>query len=61
VVDSSKIHFVLNPAGDLKSTQTTFQPWLETMRTKAGWSGTVGKAPREEELKVALSSNDLFL
>lgn len=56
-IDVNKSFYVLNPSGDLANTQTTFSPWLE----KRGWAGTVGRAPLEEELKKALTRNDLFM
>lgn len=59
-VDSRKTSFVLNPGGDLKNTQTTFQPWLETMK-KVGWNGIIGRAPSDEEMRAALSTKELFL
>lgn len=60
-VDATRTSFLLNPGGDLGSTQAAFQPWLEKMQGEAGWSGIVGRVPSDEEVKVALSTNDLFL
>ncbi|ORY92414.1 peptidase family C50-domain-containing protein [Leucosporidium creatinivorum] len=60
-VDATRTSFLLNPGGDLGSTQTAFEPLLEKMRADAGWSGIVGRVPSDEEVKVALSNNDLFL
>jgi hypothetical protein len=37
-----------------------FEPWLEKMKD-VGWSGIIGRAPSDEELKVALASKELFL
>ncbi|GAA5968747.1 hypothetical protein JCM11641_000719 [Rhodosporidiobolus odoratus] len=61
VVNSSRASFVLNPGGDLKNTQKVFEPWLEEKRNQAGWTGIVGRAPLEEEVKAGLSQKELFL
>ncbi|KAK4699322.1 separase, partial [Phenoliferia sp. Uapishka_3] len=60
IVDSKRTSFVLNPSGDLKNTQSTFEPWLDSMKGK-GWGGIVGRAPSDLEMKVALSTKELFL
>ncbi|BGP15795.1 separin protein [Rhodosporidiobolus nylandii] len=60
VVDPAKASFVLNPGGDLKNTQKTFEPWLDE-RKDGGWSGVVARAPLEEEVKTALTQKELFL
>lgn len=60
-VDANKTTFLLNPAGDLTTTQATFEPWLKQKQETAGWNGIVARIPSDEELKVALSTSDLFL
>lgn len=60
VVDSKRTAFLLNPSGDLKNTQATFESWLEAKKDQ-GWSGVVGRAPSDLEMKAALSTNELFL
>ena len=60
VVDSSSTSFVLNPSGDLKNTQATFESWLNSMKSK-GWSGITGRAPSDLEVKAALSTKEVFL
>lgn len=60
-VDTSKTSFLLNPGGDLKTTQSTFEPWLKKQQDNAGWSGIIARVPSDEEVKVALSSSELFL
>ncbi|GAA6064363.1 hypothetical protein JCM10212_005877 [Sporobolomyces blumeae] len=60
-VDPRRSAFVLNPGGDLKNTQSTFEPWLSERSKNAKWSGIVGRAPQEEEMRSALASKDLFL
>lgn len=59
-VDPTKVYYVLNPEGDLKRTEQTFTPWLQSMR-KVGWNGIIGRRPTEFELSRALSNNDLFM
>ncbi|GAA5885666.1 hypothetical protein JCM6882_007518 [Rhodosporidiobolus microsporus] len=61
VIEPLKTSFVLNPGGDLKNTQKTFEPWLEEQKEQAGWSGVVARAPLEEEVKAALTQKELFL
>ncbi|GAA5830726.1 hypothetical protein JCM11251_001054 [Rhodosporidiobolus azoricus] len=58
VVDHSKASFVLNPGGDLKNTQNTFEPWLTA---QGAWTGVVARTPLEEEIKAALAQKELFL
>ncbi|GAA5849620.1 hypothetical protein JCM8547_000513 [Rhodosporidiobolus lusitaniae] len=61
VVNPTKASFVLNPGGDLKNTQKTFEPWLEEQKNAVGWNGIVARAPLEEEMKASLSQKELFL
>ena len=50
--------YILNPGGDLQTTQGTFNEDLSKLK---GWTGIVNREPSEEEFKESLSSNDLFL
>ncbi|KAI9727615.1 MAG: hypothetical protein M1834_008055 [Cirrosporium novae-zelandiae] len=50
--------YVLNPGGDLKNTQLTFQ---DPLRSLDGWSGIIEHNPSESEMKDMLSNSDLFL
>ncbi|RDW71370.1 hypothetical protein BP6252_07933 [Coleophoma cylindrospora] len=50
--------FILNPGGDLKSTQTTFQKDLQSLD---GWEGQAKHEPSEAEFRTYLESKDLFL
>lgn len=50
--------YVLNPSGDLKSTQTTFEPALGSLND---WASVVKREPSEEETKAILETKDLFL
>jgi len=61
VVDPGRASFVLNPGGDLKNTQKTFEPWLEEQVQARAWTGVTARAPLEEEVKSALLNKDLFL
>lgn len=49
---------ILNPSGDLKTTQNTFEG---TLSHQKGWSAIVGRTPSEEEFKAGLERKDLFL
>ncbi|GAA5958016.1 hypothetical protein JCM21900_004746 [Sporobolomyces salmonicolor] len=61
VVNPKSAAFVLNPGGDLRNTQKTFEPWLEQQAREVNWNGIVGRAPGEDEVKAALASKELFL
>ncbi|CAE6344415.1 unnamed protein product [Rhizoctonia solani] len=60
-VDPKRVRYVLNPKGDLKHTEKQFGPWLKRMTKEAGWSGTIGRVPTEEEMARSLSRSDLFI
>ncbi|KAI9823939.1 MAG: hypothetical protein M1832_002257 [Thelocarpon impressellum] len=49
--------YVLNPAGDLKSTQAVFEKDLEDL----DWDGIVKRDPSESEMRTALESREVFL
>jgi separase len=59
-VNTSQTAVILNPGGDLKTTQQAFEPWVQRMQ-KSGWSSIVGRAPSEEEMRQCLSNKDLVL
>ena len=50
--------YILNPSGDLSSTQNSFESPLSTLN---GWSNIVHREPSEEEFKDALEKSDLLL
>ena len=50
--------YILNPSGDLKHTQTTFQKPLQRLKE---WDSIISREPGEDEVKIALASKDLFL
>ncbi|XP_068651534.1 separase [Aristolochia californica] len=56
-VDPGDAYFVLNPSGDLNSTQLEFEEWFKNLK----WEGRAGIVPTTEELARALQSHDLFL
>lgn len=49
--------YILNPSGDLKNTQTTFEKSLQSLK----WDGIIKREPTEEEIKQSLQQKDLFL
>ncbi|KAL3428118.1 cell division-associated protein bimb [Phlyctema vagabunda] len=50
--------YILNPGGDLKSTQATFQKELQGLD---GWDGVVKREPTEDEMRSSLENKELFL
>ncbi|BGO99409.1 separin protein [Rhodotorula toruloides] len=61
VVDHARTSYLINPGGDLKNTQQTFEPWLREQADRHGWTGVVARTPLEEEVKQGLTSKELFL
>ncbi|KAL8851580.1 MAG: hypothetical protein Q9221_003512 [Calogaya cf. arnoldii] len=57
-VDRRSGAYVLNPGGDLKATQETFEQPLSNL---GGWEGLTGVEPREEQMKEYLQERDIFL
>ncbi|KAL4941194.1 hypothetical protein BDV06DRAFT_223349 [Aspergillus oleicola] len=57
-IDRRKGTYMLNPTGDLQTTQNTFEKDLANLE---GWTGVVNRQPSEEEFKDGLESKDLFL
>ena len=49
---------ILNPAGDLKATQSKFEQPLEGL---TGWETVTNRAPSEDEMKACLETRDIFL
>ncbi|PLN79501.1 peptidase family C50-domain-containing protein [Aspergillus taichungensis] len=50
--------YILNPTGDLQTTQGLFETGLSQLES---WTGVVNRPPTEEEFKDGLESKDLFL
>lgn len=59
-VDPTKTFYVVNPTGDLNTTQKTFEP-VFSKYAELGWRGIVGRAPSEEEMLDGLRRSDLVL
>ncbi|OAX82741.1 hypothetical protein ACJ72_02910 [Emergomyces africanus] len=57
-IDGKLGSYILNPGGDLKSTQATFEHSLLNLD---GWSGITNREPSEDEFKQFLESKDLLL
>ncbi|KAH8700767.1 putative separin [Talaromyces proteolyticus] len=57
-IDRNNGTSVLNPSGDLKTTQSTFENTLSNLN---GWSSITEREPTEAEFKSALESKSLFL
>ncbi|KXT02904.1 hypothetical protein AC578_1808 [Pseudocercospora eumusae] len=55
--------YILNPSGDLKSTQAALSPELEKLAERDGhtWKSFVGQAPKEEDFKGALTTSSSLL
>ncbi|TLS23353.1 uncharacterized protein PpBr36_06738 [Pyricularia pennisetigena] len=54
--------WILNPGGDLKTTQTTFETSLaSSLGKQSNWHGMVGRVPTESEFEEALRSRDILL
>lgn len=61
IVNSRKVFYILNPSGDLSTTQTHFEPWIKQMTKQAGWKGIIGRSPTDLEMVAALKDYDLVL
>lgn len=59
-LDLSSTYYILNPSGDLESTERRFSPWLRSMR-EVGWDGIIGRMPSEQEFTHALAKNELLI
>ncbi|XP_059463278.1 separase isoform X5 [Corylus avellana] len=57
LIDPLDAFYLLNPSGDLSSTQVEFENWFRDQNLE----GKAGSAPTAEELVVALKSRDLFI
>ncbi|KAH9171315.1 peptidase family C50-domain-containing protein [Lactarius sanguifluus] len=56
----SSTYYILNPSGDLESTERRFSPWLRSMQG-VGWDGIIGRTPSEQEFTHALAKNELLI
>ncbi|THD00405.1 hypothetical protein EYZ11_000132 [Aspergillus tanneri] len=57
-IDRENGIYVLNPTGDLQTTQETFEKGLAGLES---WTGIVKRQPSEEEFKDGLESKSVFL
>ncbi|KAG0532378.1 hypothetical protein BDA96_04G103300 [Sorghum bicolor] len=57
VIDPFDTYYLLNPSGDLSSTQEEF---IQLFRNYE-WKGLAGNSPKADELVLALKNHDLFL
>ncbi|KAK4739682.1 hypothetical protein R3W88_003379 [Solanum pinnatisectum] len=57
LIDPLDSYYLLNPSGDLSSTQSEFENWFRDQ----DFEGKCGTAPAVEELAEALKSHDLFI
>lgn len=57
-IDRTNGSYILNPGGDLKSTEKTLEKPLSSL---VGWTNIVQKEPTEEEFEEALATKDLLL
>ncbi|RHZ44637.1 C50 family peptidase [Aspergillus thermomutatus] len=57
-IDRGSGTYILNPTGDLQTTQTTFEADLGRLDS---WTGIAKREPTEEEFKDGLESKSLFL
>ncbi|KAK0623465.1 peptidase family C50-domain-containing protein [Immersiella caudata] len=53
--------YILNPSGDLKTTQSTFAKPLATHLPSSTWNQIVGRDPTEPEFESALADKDILL
>jgi separase len=58
IVDPYNTFYLLNPSGDLGSTQAAFEDWFKNQK---GWEGKMGVVPSPEECISALQKHDLFI
>lgn len=56
--DQTSVYYVVNPEGDLRSTQETFGPYV---KAENGWQGVIGEAPSSETCLSALQQCDIYL
>jgi separase len=58
VLDRTSGAFILNPTGDLRTTQATFE---ENLSAQKSWTGIIKREPTEDEFRTSLETKDLFL
>ncbi|CEJ62125.1 hypothetical protein PMG11_10635 [Penicillium brasilianum] len=58
VIKRTSGSYLLNPTGDLRTTQETFEGDLSKLES---WTGMVNREPSEDEFRASLETKDLFL
>lgn len=58
ILNRSSGSYILNPTGDLRTTQETFEKDLSSQKS---WVGITKREPLEEEFRTSLEKKDLFL
>lgn len=58
MADRSSGSFILNPTGDLRTTQNTFEKDLLRLEF---WTGIIHREPTEDEFRASIESKSLFL
>ncbi|KAJ5404132.1 hypothetical protein N7509_004003 [Penicillium cosmopolitanum] len=58
ILNRSSGSYILNPTGDLRTTQETFEKDLSSQKS---WVGITKREPSEEEFRTSLEKKDLFL
>lgn len=53
-VSTQRGTYILNPSGDLVSTQERFEKVLQNLTEDVAWNGVVGREPSEDEFSAAL-------
>ncbi|KAJ7538555.1 hypothetical protein O6H91_11G054000 [Diphasiastrum complanatum] len=57
-INPHNAYYLLNPGGDLGTTQAAFESWFKDQK---GWEGRAGEAPSSAEYMKALQEHDLFV
>ncbi|KFH63503.1 hypothetical protein MVEG_10912 [Podila verticillata NRRL 6337] len=57
-IDPQRTFYVLNPGGDLKSTENEFREYVSQ---QPGWKGIIGRAPLDMECINGLVKSDLYI
>lgn len=58
IINKTSGSYILNPTGDLRTTQETFEKDLGSQRS---WKGITKREPSEDEFRTCLENKDLFL
>ncbi|KAI5966335.1 ESP1 [Candida pseudojiufengensis] len=55
---ASNVYYLVNPGGDLQSSESRFRPFMETQKN---WKGIIGSKPKEVEIVSNILNSDLFI